>query len=356
MPNRSDVTAPSLAPNDEFALPAVLAQVRAGITANQNVNIVINRSQRRKHSIVSDARVDELGKPACEIVVKTYRPTSNCSVERARDRVKTEYAILKELENPRSACQGLRTVSPLLCLPDVLTIVTRKSDGENLQSLLKREARVFPRGNEISRVVMLAAACGRWLMNFQRITRVDAYPLDLSGVIDEIDHLVRVCESQLWWSSPRLRNQIVSYCHAGRERITSADLIVSGIHGDYFAGNILAHGSDVTVLDFEMFRYGSVWVDVTYFLHQLQTLLLKPIFRRRVVSEAATAFLAGYGVGLPEECLRQNRVFNMFSILHIVRRLADSAGNGGTTRAKRWYERRMARIHMRHLHDKTREA
>jgi hypothetical protein len=341
-------------PGDEVAFAALLARVRAGLAVDPSVRTEIKRLQRRNHSVLVDVAFQPLGKPTLDIVVKTYRPTSTSDIERMHAHMRAEFGALKALENGSTKACRLGAVKPLLCIPDALTIVTAKSAGENLQTLIKREAVLFSLRKQTRHAAALAAASGRWLRNFQRLTRT-ADTLNATNVIDEIDRLLRDCESQPWWSAPGLRKQIISDCNASRNRFTADDLIVTGVHGDYFAGNILAHGvDDVTVLDFEMFRYGSAWADVTYFLLQLRTLLFKRIFRPSVVSACDTAFLTGYLAGSAQRCIGAHPLFKLFSILHVVRRLAGFADKNSMSVVQRWYARRVAQRHVKFLRQTTR--
>jgi tRNA A-37 threonylcarbamoyl transferase component Bud32 len=267
-----------------------------------------------------------------DIFIKTYEhggfEKSSTELKRL---IEAEFKILKFLH-----AEGLSVVKPLFYIPEYLTIVTEKRHGHRFQDLLIRKARLYPSVKTINYLEQLCYGCGRWLRDFQQITQTkERFNLDIlrEGISWRINRLDNLFDQ-------RLREKILTYFEEQKEGIDEAYLKVSGVHGDFFPGNILINGEEIVVLDFTMFRYGSVYTDLAYFSHQLETLLLKPFFRKTIITVLKRAFLMGYDEGL---ILEKNPLFRLFRIQHLLSRLVALSQDKDYLFYQRLYNLRIAK-------------
>jgi aminoglycoside phosphotransferase (APT) family kinase protein len=335
-------------------------RLRASLSScgsRHDVDLIITGCERRPFSTIFDAQLLVPAESPRDVVIKVYRTSPSRPRERVRSWVTREYDILSTLAIASSmpSQPPVAVVEPLACLPDDLAIVTARAAGESFQTVLREHARYFSDLAARSRLRMLAFRCGEWLRAFQRVThQPDDGPFDVSTLIEQIDQLmIRASAPSPFRLSSTLACQIRSYCTAALGTLATRELAVAGVHGDFFPGNILADGYDVRVLDFEMFRYGSVWFDVTYFIHQLRTLLFTPTFSPAVISAVEYSFLAGFTPSHVATRQRANRLFAMFLILHVLRRLVSFAEHHEMRVVRRLQAMRIARRHLRFLASAT---
>ena len=144
-------------------------------------------------------------------------------------------------------------------------------------------------------------ASGRWLRAMQTVPfdQCDLTPLDPD--YDPPD-LQKYCEIR-WkritsWTS-RFRNSDLP--RRFLDRMTELygiwrPLPVVWAHGDYCPANVLWDGSTLTAIDYENARPRSPWIDATYFLMMMQSLVINSPWKRFPVDDWRRHFLTGLGV------------------------------------------------------------
>ena len=145
--------------------------------------------------------------------------------------------------------------------------------------------------------------------------------------------------------NPRLRRQVLNYLERQALLVTDPDLRLCGVHGDFCPSNILIHGEEVTVLDFEMFKVGSVYQDVTYYLRHLETFRQKPTFRPKTISILRQALLGGYDKDIDAT----SPIFTLFKLRHIICHLVDILDAPGQPFHKRLFNKTIARRYIQGL-------
>ncbi len=321
----------------------------------RNVQLRHIQTIKRVYSSVIEVHITASNHEPVDAFIKIYSPIKGTSSDEINRRVEQDFKISGMLYGKMKDDPELSVVRPLVYLPEFMTIVTEKSPGIQFQELLNKSARYYPSKDARTELEKICFNCGRWLKLFQDITC-----LHYDGALNT-DEMLQDYERRTKWlvGSEKIpfdeqqRSKILHYVRSTKEALPPDMLIVSGVHGDFGPGNLLADETNVIVLDFAMYRYGSIYMDLTYFWHQLETLLLKPIFRPSVVTRLQRALLDGYDKSLHEKKPFQTLpLFKIFRIQHLVTRLAGMLPKHPDMSAfKRLYQARVAKLSITQLDD-----
>ena len=286
-------------------------------------SIDVTAIRERIYSTIRFCRVGLRGGSTREVVVKVYKPWANSSLAAQRELLLRDYEINTYLHGLLAGQARFRVPTPLYHSPEHLLIVTEHMAGTQLQSKLKALARWLPGEAKLRELEHDCHGCGEWLRHFQRLTRARA-----SGEAD-VQRMRRLIAERLEWSAdaPHIpidaaqRRLILGYFDSIAQSLAPEELASSGVHGDFFPGNVVVSAQHVVGLDFVMQQEGSVCADPSYFAFQLNTLGQQPQYRRAVVARLCAAFLDGYEPGLSEAAFAARPMVRLYFIFHQAMRL-----------------------------------
>lgn len=194
----------------------------------------------------------------------------------------------------------------LLAIPEAGVVVTRHAPGERVQNAFQAIPRATWRSKDLPRLVDISYRCGAWLREFQELTEgfcpaegTSAEPphtKDLQSMARQA--VSRLTEAHASGSLRFSRDELNQITH-NLERLSSHtrdESAFCAVHGDFFAGNLLASTDQITGIDFSSSTFGTPHFDLGYFVYQLQTLFRYKIGPKRVPREITGAFLNGYGL------------------------------------------------------------
>lgn len=283
------------------------------------------------------------------VVVKVFNPKkmSEKHLEAWRKRVRKDFEVTKMFFDAFKHYPGYSTAEPILCFPEILAITMEESLGVNFGDLVIRKAKLYPRKATLEELSEQSYECGRWLRIFQGITRQQMRGrFRLDGLIDDIDQRLRklVSEQGSWFSSS-LRSQVLNYLEKQASLVDDPDLDLCGVHADLSPSNVLINGREVIVLDFAMYKIGSVYHDVVYFYRSLENVLHKPIFRPGTIAILQESFLKGYN----ETVSPASPMFRLFKVRHVICHLVGVLDLGGSAIHERLFNKRVARRYVKWL-------
>jgi hypothetical protein len=287
------------------------------------------------------------------VVVKLFKPKGNSeeSLGRLRDRVRRDFETTSFFFNGFRNRAGYATAEPILCFPERLAVVMRESGGANLRDLIARQARFYPGERALAKLAKHAYECGKWLRIFQGLTEESIQDrLSLPDLIEDIDRRLRRLEDGQWLSWG-WRSRILRYLEKQATLVKESDLGLCGVHADFSPSNVLVNGNEVIVLDFTMYRIGSVYHDLTYFHRYFENFLHKPIFRPRTITALQDSFLKGYGKTISPA----SPIFRLFKMRHVICHLIGIVEPSGSALHERLFSRRVARRYLKWLAEVTRE-
>jgi hypothetical protein len=298
----------------------------------------------RTFSTIIEATVLGQNREPQHVFIKIYKRAD----QKLPERLAQEYLILCDLHLPTQSGAALSVVKPVRYLSKHLALVTERSHGDSLQHVLIRHARWSPTLFTRAELAHACNSCGRWLSHFQHLKRVDecsrAHFDALIGAIEV--HLRRLRTNNPAYN--KLQSRVMAYVAASARNTDAAGLEITGVHGDFFPGNVIINAQHITVLDFETYRHGPIYADVAYFWYQLQTLALKPWYSNKLIANLQRAFLNGYhAVKDQEDDVDKHPVFTLFLIKLVLSRLADFAelrGNPTRRCVQGWAEMRCRRF------------
>jgi aminoglycoside phosphotransferase (APT) family kinase protein len=209
-------------------------------------------------------------------------------------RLETEFKAGRRLYETLRHEREIAVVKPVACYPDFLAIVSEEAPGESLANVIAREAKLWPAPGKLEQLAQYCQRAGQALAAMQKATaEVSRFaPAELLEYIDV--RMRRLLESRQVPFSPADRRQIIKFLEAAIPAIPAEQLGLCGAHGDYAPFNLLACPEKITIVDFTMFRTGSVYNDLTYFYHRLEGYLHKPIYRAATIRRLQEEFLRGY--------------------------------------------------------------
>ncbi len=314
----------------------------------------------RLYSRIEEVEATPPGGRPMNIIVKIYLPCVGLSSEDLKRRICREYEILELLSRKMRDFPNLSVVTPLALFPQHMAIVSKKSPGQQFQKVLTTRARFYPAKTTLQRLERWSFTSGRWLHVFQEITRPEqSRNLDFSEISDNVGKRLNwLVDSPKIPLTAEIAEQVSTYLNDCAKKLEHTTVEISGTHGDFFPGNMLVHEDTVTVLDFATFSYNASLMDVTYFWHQLETLMLKPIYRPTVIARLQQNFLTGYSPDLAKDGVFQNRpLLKLFRILHLVRRLMGMIPEPSNFPIhKRISQMRMAKMTVKELNKLTRRT
>jgi hypothetical protein len=268
-----------------------------------------------------------------------------------RERVRRDFDVTRSVHQRFKSYPGYSVAEPVACFPELLAIVMLESPGQNLRDFILNKAAFYPRRYTLDQLAEYSFGCGQWLTIFQEITREKTQGrLQPYDVVRDIDlRLSKLVQQHGEFFNSQLRRQILNYLEKQALLVQNADLRLCGVHGDFCPANILVHGKKIIVLDFEMFKVGSVYQDVTYYLRHLETFLQKPTFRPKTISILRQALLSGYDKGIDGT----SPIFSLFKLRHVICHLVDILDAPGQPTHKRLFNRTIARRYIQGLKNAT---
>jgi Phosphotransferase enzyme family len=287
------------------------------------------------------------------ILVKVFKPKNSSSnhFQEMRDRVRKDFDVTLMVHERLKSYPGYSTAEPVACFPELLAIVMIESPGQNLRDLIINKATYYPSKTTLDQLAEYSFACGQWLTIFQDITREKAQGnLQPHDVVRDIDlRLSKLVQKHGEFFSSQLRRQVLNYSERQALKVQDADLRLCGVHGDFCPANILVNGREITVLDFEMFKVGSIYQDFTYYLRHLETLSQKPVFRPKTLSILREAFVIGYDKNIDTTA----PIVALFKLRHIICHLVDILDLAGKPFHKRLFSKTVARRYIQALKTST---
>jgi Ser/Thr protein kinase RdoA (MazF antagonist) len=313
--------------------PTVLDALRDGLARHCGEvprQIAVDRRITRAYSEVAFCTATFAAQAPLQLVAKQV---SGPASDMARQQVlmARDYTVNQHLY-ASMAHQPLTVPEPLMFRPDLNLIVTRLCEGERLQERLIEVGRGWPSAAALEALARDCEACGAWLRAFQAATRDLVAAAGFGASLDAVDARACVQQSQVCLDSAARcgqspfdgaeQRELLDYLEQRARRIGGTDADFVGVHGDFFAGNVLRSRERTVGIDFVMFRKGLPLADVTYFVLQLETLGRRPGMRGPTVQHLVRAFLRGYDTRLDVGRFWQScPVTQSMYVLHRVRRL-----------------------------------
>lgn len=275
------------------------------------------------------------------LYVKLFKCASPKDLERIRGRVAREFEQTSDVHRAMSRWQGLGTIRPVACSPELLVSVTEEAPGTTLLAYLESRVRWRGRKSPGDDLASTMGRVGRWLQAFQTVapsggrTTVDA----VRSYVDL--RLVRLTELPRSGFTQADRERVLSHIARLGDRVDAADLEEVAVHGDLALGNILVSADRITVLDFPMMGTGSRLHDLTRLYTQIELMALKPQFRRSVLRTALASLLQGFDVNVTT----RRPMFRLLSLQHRINHLATLSVSQPSfpTSAYNWHVRRAHR-------------
>ena len=288
------------------------------------------------------------------VVVKLFKPkkVSVDAIKVLKAKVRHDYKVTRRFFEAFKNYAGYSTAEPVMCLPEMLAVVMKESQGRNLRDLIAEKARLYPSKTTVHQLVEQCYRCGEWLRIFQRLTEQPIRAkLSVAHLIEDIDRRLKRLESRAQISSV-WRSRILRYLEKQAALVGESDLGLCGVHADFSPSNVLVNGNEVIVLDFTMYRVGSVYHDLTYFHRYFDNFLHKPIFRSATIAALQDSFLKGYGTTVNPA----SPIFRLFKMRHVICHLVGIVELPGSALHQRWFNKRVARRYRKWLAQVTCET
>lgn len=317
---------------DDLRLDAAIREGLADRFASPVTRLEVERAIVRPYSQVRFCTVGFESRPALRIVAKIVTgPADN--MQRQQVLMARDFRINEHLHATMPAAGRHAVPRPLVFRPELNLIVTEFMSGTRLQDLLRSSCRGWPSATTMATLEAACEGCGSWIREFQQasagLVESDSEfgrgldSIDPSTCVEQVD----VCLDwmRMAGASPfgaTEEGELLDFVRARAGAIGGDDARVVGVHGDYFAGNVLHDGSRTVGFDFVMFRKGMRLVDPSYFLLHLETLKLIPGMRRHTVHRLGRAFVRGYDSALSLDGFWTScPAAEVLYVLHGVRRL-----------------------------------
>jgi len=277
----------------------------------------------RPYSTVYQLRLNHAnGSPRRVLYVKIFKPSSTPAANQQKylERLNVEFETARQLQSGISPSPGFSIVRPVAYFPELLALVTEKSPGEPLAAIIEKSCKRWHPVIKQQRVFRLCERAGEALAAIQQATR-DRTPFDPRELVEYMDvRLQRLANAGETPFTPEHRNQVLHFLKRAVQRVPAAQLGRCGSHCDYGPFNLLAFEDRVTVLDFSMYKIGSIYNDVTYFCHRLEGYLHKPIFSTRAIRGCQRAFLESYNraSSRTKRPVEEDILFQLFWLRHVV--------------------------------------
>ena len=302
----------------ENNLEAVLQQLLA-VTKTQEDVIIGYRPLThisRPSSEVIKVELQRHNSEPTHVVVKLFKPKkiSVDAIKILKAKVRNDFEVTRRFFEAFKNYADYSTAEPVMCLPDMLAVVMKESQGRNLRDLIAEKARLYPSKTTVHKLVEQCYRCGEWLRIFQGLTEQPIRDkLSVAHLIEDIDRRLKRLEGgeqiNRGW-----RSRILRYLEKQAALVGELDLGLCGVHADFSPSNVLVNGNEVIVLDFTMYRVGSVYHDLTYFHRYFENFLHKPIFRSGTIAALQDSFLKGYGKTVNPA----SPIFRLFKMRHVI--------------------------------------
>jgi len=273
----------------------------------------------------------------------------------SRDRARQETLVVRDHEVTTHLHAALRrhgrfTVPrPLACSREHLMLICEHVDATRLQDKIARDARLFPSRRTVGELAADCHRCGEWLRAFQAETvdftssgpsRGRDDTLDAETLLRLVTERVEMLRAARTLDGTEAA-KVTASAQAAARAAALAPSVHSGIHADFFPGNVMVRGDEVIGIDFVMSRHGSIYFDPTYFIFQLETLASQLLIRRSVVDTLSRAFLHGFDATIARaDFWKQSPMFDLLFLTHATARLRTLALNRPPTLLRRLMARR----------------
>lgn len=286
-------------------------------------------SNRRSYSNHLTCRVRLTGGDEHLVFVKFVSGVSK-DRDRLEELVLRDNAVTSHLYAALQTCPRFAVPKPLACSRNHLMLISEHVEGTRLQDKIIRNAKLFPRRQAVAELAADCFRCGEWLRTFQAETRgfsVQQTALGSDDLLDPSTLLRLIVKRANNLRASRViddaeLSDTIAFAQAAARSVADHESAVSGIHADFFPGNLLVRGDNVIGIDFVMFRRGSIYFDPTYFIFQLETLAAQLWFRRSVIEKLEQAFLDGYDPRLTLSAFwTTSPLFELLFLMHATGRL-----------------------------------
>jgi hypothetical protein len=236
-------------------------------------------------------------------------------IELMKQRGVRDFETTRRVHLLMRSVEGISTLRPIAFLPDHLAVVTEEVHGKTLGQLLTRPAGWYAEREALDELCTVMSRIGVWLRTVQTLDVANTR-FSLDGMREYLDvRLVRLVRHGGLGAEERCG--ILKYFDERSADVDEADLQEVVIHGDLSPSNVMIAGTNVTVLDFEMWRTGSVFHDLSRIYHQIELRKLKPWFKPSALDRLLEATISGF-----DPTLRPERpLFELLTLQHVVNKL-----------------------------------
>lgn len=250
-----------------------------------------------------------------------------------RQRGVRDFETTRRVHLLMQSVSGISTLRPIAFLPDHLAVVTEEVHGTTLGQLLTKKAGWYQEREPLDDLCTVMARIGVWLRTVQTLD-VPSARFSLDGMREYLDvRLGRLVRHG--GLAAQERCGILSFFDERCADVAEADLQEVVIHGDLSPSNVMIAGTNVTVLDFEMWRTGSVFHDLSRIYHQIELRKLKPWFKPSALDRLLEATITGFDPTLSPE----RPLFELLTLQHVINKLTKLTTQpvGRLSGAYSWY-------------------
>jgi hypothetical protein len=235
-----------------------------------------------------------------------------------RDRTSLEFG---NLTRARSMLQEEFTrgvPEPLLVLPALGILVTRRVPGTPLTQFFKKHGNRFCGPFRSAAVADKARLAGTWLKGFQEATQAEPIVFNRYSFLAEVEQRLLRLEQKGF--EPKLAREILDKVSLQSTRFQGRLTPAAARHGDFIPQNILIQDDRVGIVDFEAFaERQSVYYDPSMFLAYLLLLRTRAPYHPGSLDRARLAFLFAFcGRGGIDQDL-----FSIYSLQSAIRIITD---------------------------------
>jgi len=252
-----------------------------------------------------------------------------------------EYTVLHSINSCFSNVEGFSIVKPLKMYKQYNAFLMEGIDVPSLHSQIKKYGSIFLANIYIQKLKKFCFLSGKWLKVFHNETRnlrqLGIGFIEKQKSIDTIrnkenlyDQLVKLSPETIEKSKIKLiKNKII-------DNINSINL--AGIHNKFRPEHIFIDKKNLSIIDFQVFDYGSIYEDISRFLVSLNRFLINGFFRRRFIDDLKKEFLIGYGVS------EDNGLLKLFILRRYMKHYKFIITHQGGNRLSSWYQKRITNL------------
>lgn len=315
------------------AFDAVLRQLHTGareLFGVPSVTLTVVGRIARPFSDVLKVALEGPGVKTC-LYVKVFRLKEEGTEYRRfmEARIRDDFREMERCFAQLTIAKGLGCVRPIACFPEHFAVVTEEGPGEPFHIVLARVCRPFASEARRRQMQAVCHGIGAWLRGFQEMTP-DTLRSDVNAVREYVDiRLQRLVQNRRARFGRFDRDRTLRTIDTLVAASAIADFDEVKTHSDFSHGNILVHGTHVTVLDFAMAGRGLKYYDLAHLYMHTGLFALKPQYMRRSVEEVQQHLLTGFDPRLTAE----TPAFRLALLVNVVNHYAatarDSAGVSG---------------------------